>query len=66
MYYYVREPYTGTSFAEGFASNIKISSELCDGNIVIDGANHYHMTHGDFCEVDVRADYRLKCFKFLR
>ena len=66
MYYYVREPYTGTQFSEGFAQHIKLHSELCDGQICIDGSNKYHMTHGDTCEVDTKPEYRLKCFKFVK
>lgn len=31
MYYYVREAYTGTEQNEGFASTIKLTSELSDG-----------------------------------
>ena len=66
MYYYVREPYTGTQFSEGFAQHMKLHSELCDGQICIDGSNKYHMTHGDTCEVDIKPEYRLKCFKFVK
>ena len=66
MYYYVREPYTNSDFAEGFAQKIKLSSELCDGLVCVDGSNQYHMTHGDTCEVDIKPEYRLRCFKFVR
>ena len=66
MYYYVREPYTGSNFKEGFAQKIVLNSELCDGLLCVDGANKYHMTHGDTCEIDIKPEYRLRCYKFLR
>lgn len=64
MHFYVREPYTDTPFKEGFAKNLKLYSEMCDGQICIDGANKYHMTYGDTCEIDIQPEHRLKCFQF--
>jgi len=65
MFYYVREPVIDYNFKEGFANKIKLYSELCDGQICIDGANKYHCTYGDTCEIDIRPEFRLKSFRFV-
>ena len=64
LYYFVREPYSGTATTEGFAKKVVITSELCDGQLCIDGSVKYDISYGDTCEIDIRPEYRLKCIKF--
>lgn len=54
MYYYVREAFSESddSFSEGFANTLKLTSELSDGQICIDGQIKYDMAFGDICQVD--------------
>jgi predicted solute-binding protein len=37
MYYYVREPFAGEHQNEGFAKEMRMTSELMDGQVCIDG-----------------------------
>lgn len=64
MFYFVREHFQNTPFKEGFASNIKLLLEFTDGQICVDGSNKYNVSHCDTCELDIKPEYRLKCFKF--
>ena len=65
MYYYVREPVKDSEQAEGFAKRVEIKSLLTEGSICIDGAYNYDMTVGDWCKIDIKPEYQLKCIKFI-
>lgn len=65
MYFYVREPYTGTEIKEGFAEELILNSELTDGQLFIDGQTRLDMSYGDSCKIDIKPEYQLKCIKFI-
>lgn len=65
LYYLVREPAHQQMSDEGFCDNIKLTSELCDGQLCIDGSIKYDIQYGDTVELDLRPEYRLKCIKFV-
>jgi len=68
MYYYIREPFDDgihNNFSEGYAKKVKLTSELSDGIICIDGQIKYDLNYGDICEVEHQPKYSLKCIKFI-
>ena len=65
MYYYVREPFKDSEQTEGFAKEVILESLLTNGQICIDGAWNFDMTVGDWCKIDIKPEYQLKCIKFI-
>ena len=59
------EKFEGTEQKEGFALEVILKSELTDGSIVIDGAYTFDVTYGDWCKIDIKPEYALKCIKFM-
>ena len=62
MYYYVREPCSGTSgdfenSSQGYASEIEFLSELIEGHISIDGLATQEIGLGDTFKVSTMPEY---------
>ena len=57
MYYYVREPFAGLHQNEGFASKLKLTSELMDGQVCIDGQVKHDINWGSVLDLDIKPEY---------
>lgn len=47
MYFYVREGFSMTRMSEGFCKHIKITSEMLNGQVVVDAWYHRDLSIGD-------------------
>ena len=65
MYYFVREAAKETQQNEGFASTVKLGSEMSDGQLCIDGQVKFDLAYGDIVQIDNKPEYNLKCIKFI-
>ena len=61
MYYQVREGFKFTSLeSEGFCKNLRITSQMFDGEAIIDGWYRTPFNFGDFCTLESDARYALR------
>ena len=63
MYFYVREGFSLTRASEGFCKNMKITSEMLNGKVVIDAWYHRDLSIGDKFTLTSSKDYMLRCMQ---
>lgn len=63
MYFYVREGFSLTRMSEGFCKNMKITSEMLNGKIVIDAWYHRDLSIGDQFKLSSSQDYALRAME---
>ena len=52
LYFFVREGFSNTRLSEGFVKNVKVTSEMLNGEIIIDGWLKYDLSIGDSFTVE--------------
>ena len=57
MYFYVREGFSLTRMSEGFCKNMKITSEMLNGKVVVDAWYHRDLSIGDKFILSSSPDY---------
>jgi len=60
MYFYVREGFSLTRASEGFCKTMKITSEMLNGQVVIDAWYHRDLSIGDQYTLNSHPDYILR------
>ena len=63
MYFYVREGFSLTRLSEGFCTNMKITSEMLDGHVVIDAWYHHDLSIGEQFTLNSHQDYTLRAME---
>jgi hypothetical protein len=63
VYFYVREGFSNSKSGEGFAKEVKIISEMMNGEAIIDGWKHYDLSIGDNFYITADPKYALTCLK---
>jgi len=63
MYFCVREGFSLTQMSEGFCKHIKITSEMLNGQVVIDAWYHKDLMIGDQFELSVHKDHTLRAME---
>lgn len=59
LYWFVREGFSNTRLSEGFVKKVKVTSEMLDGEVIIDGFLKFDLSLGDSIEVECRDEYAL-------
>lgn len=70
IYYFVREGFTTDPVqyswrAEGYCKSLKVTSEMIDGSVQIDGYWKYNVGIGDQFYVTCNPEFSLKCIKLI-
>ena len=63
MYFFVREGFSNTRLSEGFVEKIKVTSEMLNGEVIVDGWLKFDLSIGDSFEMEIAADYALTGIK---
>ena len=51
--------------SEGYAQNLKLTSELINGELCVDGQVKVDIDLGDMVHIDFSPQYSLRCIKFV-
>ena len=63
MYFCVREGFSMTQMSEGFCKHIKITSEMLNGQVVIDAWYHRDLSIGDQFTLSSSPEYMLRAME---
>jgi len=63
MYFWVREGFSNTQLSEGFCEEILVTSEMINGEIIIDGWWQHDLSIGDYFTMHSKDEYALNCMK---
>ena len=63
MYFYVREGFSLTRMSEGFCKSMLITSEMLNGQVVIDAWYHRDLSIGDKFKLSSSPDYALRAMQ---
>ena len=63
MYFCVREGFSLTKMSEGFCQHIKITSEMLNGQVVIDAWYHRDLAIGDAFTVHSSPEFTLRAIQ---
>lgn len=63
MYFFVREGFSLTQMSEGFCKYMKITSEMLNGQVVIDAWYHRGLQIGEQFTLHSSPDYTLRCME---
>lgn len=59
----MREGFSNTRNSEGFTKKVKVTSEMLNGEVIIDGFLKFDLCIGDSFEVECRDEYALTGIK---
>jgi len=59
----VREGFSNTRLSEGFVKKVKVTSEMLNGEVIIDGWLKFDLSIGDSFEVESQDEYALTGIK---
>ena len=63
MYFCVREGFSLTQMSEGFCKTAEITSEMLNGEVVIDAWYERNLSIGDQFKLDVKPEYTLRAME---
>ena len=63
LYFFVREGFSNTRLSEGFVEKVKVTSEMLNGEVIVDGWLKFDLSIGDSFEMETGADYALTGIK---
>jgi len=63
MYFYVREGFSNSKVSEGFCRDIKVTSEMLDGEAIMDGWHRINLSIGDVFTIKSDREYDLNVLK---
>lgn len=63
MYFFVREGFSMTRQSEGFCKKIKVTSEMLNGEVIIDGWHQTDLSIGDQFTLVSDPKYQLRAMK---
>ena len=63
MYFYVREGFSNSKVSEGFCRDIKVTSEMLDGEAIVDGWFRINLSIGDVFSIQSDTRYNLNVMK---
>jgi len=63
LYFFVREGFSNTRLSEGFVKKVKVTSEMLNGEVIIDGWLKHDLSIGDSFVVEAHDDNALTGIK---
>lgn len=63
LYFFVREGFSNTRLSEGFVNNVKVTSEMLNGEVIIDGWLKFDLSIGDSFTIESDAKHALTGIK---
>jgi hypothetical protein len=63
LYFFVREGFSNTRLSEGFVKKVKVTSEMLNGEVIVDGWLKFDLSIGDSFEIKAEDEYALTGLK---
>lgn len=63
LYFFVREGFSNTRLSEGFVQNVKVTSEMLNGEMIVDGWLKFDLSIGDSIMCEAHDDFALTGIK---
>ena len=63
LYFFVREGFSKTTLSEGFVERCTITSEMLNGEVIVDGWLRFDLSIGDQFDLQVGEEYALTGIK---
>lgn len=63
LYFFVREGFSNTRLSEGFCEKLKITSEMLNGEVIIDGWMKFDLSIGESFEMETGDEFGLTGIK---
>ena len=63
LYFFVREGFSNTRLSEGFVKKVKVTSEMLNGEVIVDGWLKFDLSIGDSFQVEILDEFALTGIK---
>ena len=63
LYFFVREGFSNTRLSEAFCNKVKVTSEMLNGEVIIDGWIKFDLSIGDSFEMETGDEFALTGIK---